>query len=246
MLVVVVLPCAPATAIVALQRAQLAQQLGARHDGRPRSRAATRSGLSAAIAVERTTTSSPRGQVGGVMAGAGVDPGRAQPLERRRVGAVGAADRRAELRARRARSRSCRRRRCRRGAASRPGPGRALTAPPRSRRPRRPRGDRARRVRPRQRRARRGPSPPAARGRRAARRPRAAARAGVSSRVGDDDRGAGVAPSSARCPPGGRPRRAGRERGSRAGPWRRSRTPSRRRARRRGPRRRAPARSRST
>ncbi len=60
--VVVVFPCAPATAIVRFSRLICSSRSARGRSGSPRSRAATRSGFSAGIAVEwKTSTPSPAG-----------------------------------------------------------------------------------------------------------------------------------------------------------------------------------------
>ena len=89
---VVVLPCAPATAIVRFSALSSASSSARGRSGSPRLAAAARSGLSGAIAVECTTsTSSPGGHVLRRVADVGVDAQRAQLLQAGRLGAVGAA-----------------------------------------------------------------------------------------------------------------------------------------------------------
>ena len=97
MLDVVVLPWVPVTAIVGAQPGELAEQLGAVQLALRRARApATRSGLSAGIAVETHDLGAARHVVGGV-AGGRRDAGGAQARGVRRAGgAVGARDRGAE------------------------------------------------------------------------------------------------------------------------------------------------------
>ena len=75
-----------------LLRAELGQQLAAGEDRERRARGpAASSGLSSPIAVE-TTTSASGGQVGRVVADRRLEPGPAQPLHIRGVGAVAAGD----------------------------------------------------------------------------------------------------------------------------------------------------------
>ena len=92
---VVVLPWVPATAIRRFSAQSRASSSPRCIDSRPRSRASSSSGLSSAIAVE-TTTSASVGDVGGVVADRGLEPGVAQPLQIGGVGAVAAGDRRPE------------------------------------------------------------------------------------------------------------------------------------------------------
>ncbi len=153
-----------------LLRAELGQQGAAVDGARPRARGPRPApGCSASIAVE-TTTSASAGRLAASWPTAGSQPGLAQALHVRGVGAVAAGDRRAEAGQTSARPlipappmpMKCRRR-CRpRGVSA------ALIRPPPG--PRRRSG--ARRRASAERRAAARPSPPAAAGRRAARRPR--------------------------------------------------------------------------
>ena len=87
MLDVVVLPWVPVTAIVGRSALSSPSRSARCSSRRPRSRAAARSGLSAGMAVE-TTTSAPSGTLRGVVAGRGSIPAarsRARTASRRAV-----------------------------------------------------------------------------------------------------------------------------------------------------------------
>ena len=88
-LVVVVLPCVPATAMPCLKRISSASISARGTTGMPRSRAATTSGLSAATAVE-TTTASASATFAAAWPIAIVDAELGEAARRRALGEVGA------------------------------------------------------------------------------------------------------------------------------------------------------------